>query len=216
MIDLCLISVPHTGTRWCMKVLTDARPKWHELNFNYSGPRHQVPHLYHGHCTKGAQTGMCLERVRQGTPLIMPMRHPYRVEESWRRRERDISGLIPAYRNMLDELLPHVKVFLPVDGSPLHRGIAERVLNELVGRALPYKWQVVENSQGATYNLHLADAEPSDEIKEIRRHPVFTEFYGLAEEEDEAIRRDREANGQSEARLRSQVERGQPTLAQQD
>lgn len=179
MRDLCLISVPHTGTRWCIELLTEARPKWHELGLNYHGRSHQFPHLYHGHCVKDGQTQMAIKWAKEGVPLIMPMRHPYRVEESWRRRgERDKGGLVPAYQNMLTKLLPHVSVFLPVDASPLVRAVAETKMNELVGRTLSYRWHKVVNSKTTANEMKLREMEPSDEIMAIRSHPVFTEFYG--------------------------------------
>ncbi len=194
-----------------MKVLTDARPKWHELGLNYTGNGHQFPRLYHGHCTKGTQTGFALDWARKGLPVIMPMRHPYRVEESWRRRERDMAGLLPAYENMLDVLRPHVRCWLPVDAAPLVCAVAEDILNDIVGRRLRYPWRVVENSVGGTCNLQLADTEPSDAIKEIRRHPLFTEVYGDADEEADDIRREQTVS--REARIQQGMEVRQPEVA---
>ena len=186
-MHLALISVPHTGTRWSCKLFESQRPRWRTVGLNT--PPHKTPHLFHGHCTKGTQTGFAVEWAKKGVPLIMPMRHPYRVEESWRRRdERDMSGLFPAYENMLDVLLPHVSAWLPVDGSPLVRAIAEQKLNEIVGRTLVYNWQKPVNVVGKTNELTLADTEPSDRMRELRRHPLFTQFYGNADDEDHEIR----------------------------
>jgi len=201
--NLVLCTVPHTGTQWCVRLLADQG--WHELGLNYSGNSHKFPHLYHGHCMKGSQLTFAIERAKRGTPVIMPMRHPYRVQESWRRRdERNMGGLIPTYRNMLEELLPYVRVWLPIDGRPIDQAIAERQLDELTGRTLTYRWHKVVNSKGNTWDMSLAKAEPTEEIREIRSHPVFTQFYGTIEDED----KDR----QSEARVWQEMEHKEPSL----
>jgi len=146
-------------------------------------PAHQVPVLFQGHCVKEGQVERAIELSKR-MPLIMPMRHPYRVEESWRRRNyegREETEMFDAFDHMLNTLLPHVSCFMPIDAEPLIRRMQELRLNEIAGVRLPYRWDVLVNSKEGTHNIKLDQLTPSDRIKEVRKHRVFTEFYGDAD-----------------------------------
>jgi len=83
------ISVPHTGTWFTIRLFTALRMR--ETGLNASVLEDGV--IYHGHMQKGTQIGQALNLSKQ-MPLVCPLRHPYRVEESWRREGWDISEMI--------------------------------------------------------------------------------------------------------------------------
>lgn len=186
MRDITLATIPHTGTNWVKRLFKQADPRYVLLNFDYSGPTHNLPHLYVGHVNEENAVNDILSRVWD-TPLVMTMRHPYLVEESWKRREKDLDRLLGCYSAWFDHLIGYVDVYVPIDGSPLCQRVAEAALNMQAGTKFKYEWSVpiASEKRSNTSNLSLRDCEPSSMIREIRAHPVFTEFYGSQESEDE-------------------------------
>src|SRR5215471_3684235 len=105
--EICLISVPHNGTQFLRHELVKAG--WADSCL-FAQRRIPKPQLYLGHCVKAGQTMQAVELSRR-MPVIMPLRHPYRVEESWKRRGYETQAeLWQAYERMLTNLKQHVAV----------------------------------------------------------------------------------------------------------
>src|SRR5687768_3272750 len=101
MADVVLISIPHTGTYFTIKLFTDAGFTEGSL-FH---PARSDSHIYHGHILKEAQIARAEEMALE-MPLVIPFRHPYRVEYSWHARARQYQELLGCYRTLIDRFLP--------------------------------------------------------------------------------------------------------------
>lgn len=169
--EICLISVPHNGTMFVREIfLTNG---WTDTTLN---GRVNGPTLFQGHCEKLTQTLAAIE-LSHRMPVIMPLRHPYRVEESWRRRGEDTNRMLYAYAHMLDYLGPCVTVWLPIDADNQVRQRAREQLNDAAGKRLSIVWDRPVNSVHDTHSVDVTTLDPSDEIIEICSHPLFTELY---------------------------------------
>ena len=173
--ELCLISVPHNGTNFVREIFVSQG--WNDITLV---GRKTGPTMYQGHCEKLTQTLAAIE-LSHRMPVIMPLRHPYRVEESWRRRNEDTDRMLSAYAHMLDYLRPCVTVWVPIDGDNQVRQFARQRLNEAAGKTLSIVWDRPVNSLHGTHALDISTLDPSERMRDIRRHPLFIEFYGTEE-----------------------------------
>jgi hypothetical protein len=171
--ELCLISVPHNGTMFTREIFVTNG--WHEQGLN--GRPDQTPTLYQGHCEKLTQVDMALDLGKR-MPIVMPLRHPYRVEESWRRRGLEHDRMRQAYRNMLTVMHPHVDVWLPIDGSPMVKRYSHHRLNYLARKKLKIDWDTLVNAEKNTHDIPISALDPSQYMRDIRMHSLFVEHYG--------------------------------------
>lgn len=183
--EICLITVPHTGTGFVRELFVSNG--WQDVGLNADGSKFRDPIIYQGHCEKSGQVTFALQLAKR-MPMISAMRHPYRVEESWRRRGiTEIVRLYRAYYQMLLMLKDHVRVWVPVDGTPLCKHIAHKQLDEVAGKDLQIDWVTLVNAEKNTHAVPLHELEPSKDIREIRGYPLFTTWYGERETEDEVL-----------------------------
>jgi hypothetical protein len=181
--EICLISVPHTGTMFVREIFV--QNGWHEQGLN--GRPNPTPTMFVGHCEKPTQVGMAQELGRR-MPIVMPMRHPYRVEESWRRRgHTEIVRLYRCYYQMLLILAERTQLWIPVDGRPLCKHIAHKQLNDVAGKEMKVDWDTLVNAEKNTHDIDLSELTPSKDMREIRGYPLFTTWYGERETEDEVL-----------------------------
>jgi hypothetical protein len=170
-----MMSVPHSGTNFINQLFRDHG--WYIDGINV--PIRKTNTVFHSHCDANSRTEAAIS-LSAIMPLIMPLRHPYRVEESWKRRyskEHIEQNLWRAYEHMLEHLLPHVSCFIPIDARETVRNAAVLELERLVG-PLKVDWSRVVKSEAGTFGMQLADADPSERMKDIRNHPLFERFYG--------------------------------------
>jgi len=170
--DCVLISVPHTGTWRTISILTDAG--YHDAGL--SEPiRHDFPVIRHGHMLKETQIQRAIEWARS-MPLILPLRHPYRVAESWKKRSRPMRDFIPCFRTFLDRFMPFDPFIVPVDSE--HRDEALAVLSMGLGVDLKTDWAVVNGKKGL-HKLRLEDCRPSADVIELAAEmkPFLSRFY---------------------------------------
>jgi hypothetical protein len=159
MGDVVSISIPHTGTYFTIKLFTDA-------GFTDGSLFHQArsdSHVYHGHMIKEAQIARA-EELALEMPLVIPFRHPYRVEHSWNARARPLPEMFDCYRTLLERFLPLRPYFMPVDSD--RREEALQRLSEGVGARLTTDWSVV-NGMKNTHKLKLEDFKPSKMVLEL-------------------------------------------------
>ena len=171
--EICLISVPHNGTGFAIQMFV--KNGWQEQPLN--GRPMREPVLYQGHCESASQWRMALA-LSERMPLIMPLRHPYRVEESWRRRGEDHDRMMRAYAVMLSILVPHVSVWVPLDAGVDERVRARLNLAKMAGKALDIDWDTPINSVHSTHAVPLSELDPSPRIRNIRKHSLFRRIYG--------------------------------------
>lgn len=169
-----IASIPHTGTNFAKRLFRDKG--WEDCPFNQEP---STPDAFNvGHIRDDDLFPMGLRLAEHGIPLICPFRHPYRVEESWRRQKRGSSKeLVRCFQLLINKCLPHNPYILPVD-SP----IRERWLDEMAkGLGIPLKtdWEVI-NTKAGTFDMSLDEFKPSDEIiaftKEINQ--FLGTYYG--------------------------------------
>ena len=184
--EVCLISVPHTGTMFVREIFVSNG--WADVGLNADGSRFGKPVIYQGHCEKPTQVHMALDLSKR-MPLVSPMRHPYRVEESWRRRPYggDLARLHRAYYQLLHYIAARTRLWIPVDGMPLCKHIAHKQLNEIAGKEMKVDWNTLVNAEKNTHAVPLHELSPSKEIRDIRAHRLFTTWYGGRENEDEVL-----------------------------
>lgn len=89
--------------------------------------------------------------------------------------------MLAAYAHLLDYLHPCISVWLPLDAAGHIRRKAHQQLDAMAGKELHIGWITVVNGQHNTHDVPLSDLDPSDEIRDILRHPLFASFYGEEE-----------------------------------
>ena len=108
---------------------------------------------------------------------VVPIRHPYLVEESWRRREQPLERMYAAYRR-LPRLYEAGAILIPVD-SPDRDRFVEKINKSLNVNLVP-DWNTVVNGFHNTHALTYKDVKPSDEAKELAKdlNNFLANFYG--------------------------------------
>lgn len=171
MPDVVLISIPHTGTNFTIKLFAD---NGYEEGGLFT-PRSFGPMVRHGHMVKEGQIARAIELARTML-LVIPFRHPYRVEESWKRRGKSLAEMYDCYRTLIDRFLPLNPVFVPVDTE--RREEAVERLSSRLRTWLTADWSVV-NSVSGTHSLALSDCQPSEQTVALAKEiePVMAELY---------------------------------------
>lgn len=156
--ELVLISIPHTGTSFTAGLFQDC-------GFRVAGlfERPGGKTLYHGHMVKAGQTERALELASR-MPLVVPLRHPYLVEEAWKRRGKSIGELIDCYRTLAERFMLLEPYIMPVDSD--RREEALRVMNDGLDLRLETDWRVV-NGKHQTHALRREHLSPSYPIKRL-------------------------------------------------
>jgi hypothetical protein len=170
--DVVSVSIPHTGTYFTIKLFTDA-------GFSDGSLFHQArgigPHIYHGHMLKAAQIERAAELALE-MPLIIPFRHPYRVEHSWNLRGRPLSEMFQCFRTLLERFAPLKPYFVPIDSQK--RGEILENISESLGVRLKTDGSVVNGVRG-THKMRMDEFTPSKEVVELTEslQPLMAELY---------------------------------------
>ena len=160
-------TIQHTGTKLLARMFGDIH--WASFNEN-TDDRESV--LYLGHLTVNS-----IEAIKRlSHPIIVPLRHPYLVAESWQRRGKPLTELVDNFRllvNEIDKLDPH---YLPVDIKDRDRYLD--LINRDLGLNLSTEWKVV-NSVKRTYNIDRKDLSPNEIVKDLVKEiePFLSRFY---------------------------------------
>jgi hypothetical protein len=117
-----------------------------------------------------------LQKVREGHPLICPLRHPYLVEESWKRRGKEIAPMIEAFRLLYTYCIPRNPLIMAVD-SVAREGCL-KLLSAALDVELTTDWSP-ERSISGTYDLSFRDMNASDEVLELADEmaPLLSQYY---------------------------------------
>lgn len=157
-MEAVLMSVPHTGTNYTRRFFREKG--WDAVALN-DRPNPRRPTLYSAHIMKQTQIGPAL-KLAERMPLVCPMRHPYWVEESWKRRGKDIGLLIRCFHEMAEHF-GHAHYFI-VD-SPDREGELQR-LSGHIGVQFKPDWTVVGSKQH-THDLPRDEISPSQDIERL-------------------------------------------------
>ena len=170
--QVVVISVPHTGTNFTTKLFKDQGYQDCSLCQLVEGKA-----VYQGHVSHLSERTLAKQKARS-MPLILPFRHPFRVEESWKRRRKPVTDMVTQFRDYLREFTPLSHFLLPVDSPKREKAIA--ALNAGLSLALTPDWDHIARGVSGTHDLKLEDCRPSQEVQELAREmkPLLEEWYG--------------------------------------
>lgn len=188
MTGIVVSSIRHTGTNFTIQLFRNAG--WKETHLN--SPSLEDRTVYHAHMEKPGQIDRAIELSRR-MPLIIPMRHPYMVEESWKRRCQhapdiyNTANLVSQFRVLEDRFLPFNPFILPVDSPSRCLSLAK--IAQATDTVLRTTWQPVA-SKKETHKLGLEDTEPSKAIVQLIEDMgyFFRKYYALDTKADEGGR----------------------------
>lgn len=148
-------TIQHTGTKLLAKMFGDI----HWASFIEDiGDREDV--LYLGHLTANS-----IEAIKRlNNPILIPLRHPYLVAESWIRRGKPLTELAENFRLLVNELDPLNPLYLPIDVDNRQDYLDN--INKELGLSLETNW-AIENSKKMTYNLSHKDLSPDQIIIDL-------------------------------------------------
>ena len=129
------------------------------------------------HCIKSTQIDPAFAHA-QTKPLVLPCRHPFRCEESYRRKgEEDyLAVMIPAYEVLIEKFAPLTDLFMCVDSE--NRESQLEHLRESLNIPLKTDWEVI-SSKSTTFGMKMSDFDPSEEARALvdRHSEFFGRFY---------------------------------------
>ena len=170
--DVCSISIPHTGTYFTIRLFTDAG--FGETSL-FSPLWRPNPTIYHGHMIKAGQIERALE-LAEIMPLVIPFRHPYRVEHSWNVRARPLDEMFECYRTLITRFLPLKPYLMPIDSDRRAEVLAR--ISASIGVRLTTDGSVV-NGMKNTHKMRMDEFTPSKKVIELAKslEPVMAELY---------------------------------------
>lgn len=159
MSDIIIIpTVPHTGTMLTVGLFTD-------LGYAECGVMDGLTPdkaIRMCHIVKDGQYERALRFIKRGRPAVVPIRHPYLVWESWKRRGEPIKDMITAYKR-LPELHDLGAYFLPIDGD---RDKYLKSIKDALNLPITTSWPIVNGKQ-STHAMKYTEVQPDDEIKSL-------------------------------------------------
>jgi hypothetical protein len=169
--DAVTISIPHTGTYFTIKLFTDAG---YQDRGMCDRRLSSIPLIYHGHVDREEQVERALELART-LPLVIPFRHPYRVEHSWDKSRWSLDALLQCYRTFVEKFLPLKPHLMPVD-SPRRAELLAQISASL-GVELKTDGSVI-NSLHKTHGMQMSEFSPSKRVIELAKslEPIMAEL----------------------------------------
>lgn len=147
---MIIASVPHTGSRFVQRLLGC-----------------EFVHVY---------AGESLERIKRHDLIVVPLRHPMRVAESWKRRGKPIAEhpvhepMLAMWRNLIEVIDPLKPVYVPIDNG--QRELALKGLGRRIGRMLETDWEPVTDTDIPRPDVTLSDYERLA-VVELMADPFF-------------------------------------------
>ena len=123
-------------------------------------PQTREKAVRNGHIVTDSQFRLVVEYMKGGDPAIVPLRHPYLVAESWKRRGKPLEDMKTAYRR-LPILGALGAYFLPMDVDG--RDSYLEAIKTGLGLPVSTKWPVI-NSYHATSGLRHTDITPDRDM----------------------------------------------------
>jgi len=167
-MNIAIPTIQHTGTHLIAKKF-GYRYHWAAMNEDTNREAIHVGHISNG------QLPFIKSRLSE-IPAIVPLRHPYLVAESWKRRDMPLDRLRHHWHLLVQEIDPFHPYYIAID-TPQRDSQLERVNKEL-NLSLPLNWPV-RNSKKGTHTLKPEDCTPDPLIElltfEIR--DFLSRFY---------------------------------------
>ena len=130
-------SVHHTGTHF---VVDELFKGWRHYAMSYGNIKGPIGDgVTRIHIDK--DQSIYLPRWMEHQPLVVPMRHPASVVESWLARDKPIEPLLPQWEMLKTMVDPARPIYLPLDVPDRDRWLGE--LNGKLGLKLQTDWPVI-------------------------------------------------------------------------
>ena len=174
-MEVIEISVPYTGTNFLAKLFTDRG--FHRVSMVEEV--HQKGDILRvAHCIKPTQVDPALRYVKSGLPLVLPCRHPFRVQESYIRKGdgNHVDVMIEAFETLITKFAPLTENILCVDSERLEWQLSRMRRN--LGLDLKTYWPVVA-SKSDTWRADLSEFSPTNDVIDLvdRHKEFFNQFY---------------------------------------
>lgn len=157
-MEIVLCSIPYTGTNFTAQLFT-AKGFEHLAN----NDRPQGNSIYVSHMIKETQISRALDLAKT-RPLVVPLRHPFRVEAAFTRQGWPLQDMLTAYRTLCNRFLPLDPYIMPVDSEAREQRL--QALSEGLGIDLKTDWKVVASKSG-TYSQTLDQFTPSPDVQAL-------------------------------------------------
>lgn len=163
-MEVSIISVPYSGTNFAATLFINEG--FERINLT------DTPET-----GKSVRVAHCVNPLEVKDPYILVFRHPYLVEESYRRKNRNPAKGRRAFHNLV-ELSSGTDLFLCVD-SP-HREAQLDKIRDRLGLKLETNWEIV-SSKSDTHDIPISNLTPSERAQDlVKLHSGFlSEFYEL-------------------------------------
>ena len=165
---IIVASCPHTGSHFAVNTIGLPLRNWDRGGVSAQN----LYHVYSGESLEIIKRG-----AREGATLVVPMRHPMAVAQSWANRGKPIAEhpvhepMIKLFRNLIEHVVPLNPLYLPVDVP--NRDKYLRALSDVVGRELKTDWAPASHHEIAPAKLFDDDIAA---VHELLRDPFFEEF----------------------------------------
>lgn len=152
--EIVMASIPHTGTNFTLRLFKEMG--YLDMTTN---DKRQPGCVYHAHTHKPNLVESVLKLVNE-MPLVIPLRHPFVVEESWKRRTKPIDEMIRNFK-LLETFMTYDPYFLPVDSE--RREDALQAMRDGLNIPFETEWPI-RNSACGTGDYRFEDMQPSPEV----------------------------------------------------
>lgn len=149
---MIVASVPHSGSRFVSELV-----------------RAPFLHVY--------TTGESLGEIRKHDVIVVPVRHPMAVAQSWKNRGKPIVShpkhepMMAMWRTLIDVIAPLKPYYVPVDSENREQYLAK--LGKRIRRKLTTDWRKVSDG----YLITPLNDEDEAAVKELLADPFFEQFY---------------------------------------
>lgn len=159
----------HTGTYFVTKHLLSSlteRPIKHGI----IGPGLYSDHVY------PHKRGLWYDVLSKSDHVIVPLRHPAVVAESWKKRNRPKLELIEQFEELIGFVDQFQPLYLPLDVDDRDNYLGK--INAATGLELETSWPVI-HSKKATHDIDWRNLYPDDDIQEMidANWQFFGRFY---------------------------------------
>lgn len=163
--------MPHTGSHFAVNTIGLPLRNWDKGGV-------AAQNLYHVY--DGESLSIIKQAHSEGAMLVVPMRHPMSVAQSWANRGKPIvehpvhEPMIKLFRNLIEHIVPLNPLYLPVDVPDREKYLAK--LSKAVGRELKTSWDRVSHHDIRPARLFDDDIAA---VIELLKDPFFRDFnYG--------------------------------------
>lgn len=158
-MKILIPTVPHSGTHLLSSFFERAGFEGTAIN----NPRPPENAVITTHIDTPTKFNTVL-KIMPNYQVVIPIRHPYLVAESWIRREQPLDRMLAAYRR-LPALYDTGAMFVPIDSLDRDKYIQR--INDALDIKLKPDWGTVVNGFKNTHTLTHKDLNPLPEVKQL-------------------------------------------------